>query len=481
MAGFWQRLKRFFLLEDEPPPTHRPEPQPIDPELLQRAERIMDSLPVVPTWYQREDALRALRVPGFLFCYQRGVGKTLPALICAKALGNRTLVITPVSAISNWYREAARVGLHIDTESWAAIPDYVDRPFTLIVDEFAHGKNWYDTDSGAEYGSQRAKRLVHLAANAAWFTGLSGSPLPNGRGKELYPILRCARHPIANNWNLYRMRFCMGKRMGYNKMRALSNATLLRREIADIVAFRSKKDCLNLPPLSRVMVPVTPSPEALMSYNATYSRLKAEHDRRVAMGIITKKMDALVILGYLRHAAEMAKVDASVRLALSFIRNMRKVILYTNFRDVARMLHQQLPNSELILGNTKYDERQNIVNRLTYDGTEFIVSTYGSAGEALNIQAATAVILVGRTWVPSDADQAEGRIDRMGQQFSTFSCWMQFGHIDNRVDHRLIDKQKAIDSLWQGVDLPWYWFDDSITDIAPELIREIFEHTSEAH
>lgn len=78
------------------------------------------------------------------------------------------------------------------------------------------------------------------------------------------------------------------------------------------------------------------------------------------------------------------------------------------------------------------------------------VSTIGAGGVGTTLTAAETVIMVDRPWTPGDADQAEDRLNRLGQRNHVMSYWLQFGPVDNSVDELLEKKAARIAQVLQG-------------------------------
>ncbi len=70
-----------------------------------------------------------------------------------------------------------------------------------------------------------------------------------------------------------------------------------------------------------------------------------------------------------------------------------------------------------MLGEDKADERQEAVRRFQEDPeTRIIVCSIKAAGIGITLTAASNVLMVESAWTPSDMDQAEDRLHRMGQE-----------------------------------------------------------------
>mgnify|MGYP006209664491 FL=1 len=68
----------------------------------------------------------------------------------------------------------------------------------------------------------------------------------------------------------------------------------------------------------------------------------------------------------------------------------------------------------------------------------------------LTLTAANQVILVDRPWTPGDADQAEDRCYRIGQNNTVNAYWIQLGAIDEAIDTLLAEKRDRIELVLKG-------------------------------
>ena len=55
-----------------------------------------------------------------------------------------------------------------------------------------------------------------------------------------------------------------------------------------------------------------------------------------------------------------------------------------------------------------------------------------------------------RPWTPGDAEQAEDRCYRLGQQNAVFVNWLRLGVVDESIDNLLAEKQRNIDLVLAG-------------------------------
>ena len=68
----------------------------------------------------------------------------------------------------------------------------------------------------------------------------------------------------------------------------------------------------------------------------------------------------------------------------------------------------------------------------------------------ITLTAASNVILIDRPWTPGDAEQAEDRCHRIGQNSAVSAFWIQLGLVDKMIDELIDSKQARIDKVLKG-------------------------------
>jgi superfamily II DNA or RNA helicase len=139
-----------------------------------------------------------LRRERFICADETGLGKTYEAAVAAKAwqrtYGYHIYIVTTVSSMGMWLEVAKELDITVEVYSWAKMPkadnEYPPKPFIIIADE-AH--------NAQSMSSARTRNLLALAwhKNCKVFYALTGTPSPNGRPINTYPLLLAAQHPYV--------------------------------------------------------------------------------------------------------------------------------------------------------------------------------------------------------------------------------------------------------------------------------------------
>lgn len=456
--------------------------------------------------HQREAVRTLISSQRAVLAHDLGLGKTRTALIAAKAYELPLLVIAPAGLHINWMREAEAAQVHIDMLiSWAKIPEPPEYDYILVADEAHYAQN---------LDSIRTQAFLKLAelAHAVW--PVTGTPAKNAQPKNLFPLLAAIRHPLASNQRKYEEKYCAGhfRKVGRKNVvwdaSGASNLDELHEQIKDLVLYKKKEECLDLPAKTRVMRAAEARETVFKEYQKTLERLRKEHKHRLEakveehvrelvrelgeekaesidrdaleaeLAADASRAVALVEMGMLRHAGSLAKVEETVELAQEVLDEAQSVVIFTVYRDTADQLTQKLTayKCELLTGDTPKKERQHFIDQFQAGEIRALVCTVGAGGVGITLTAAQTVILVDRPWTPGDCVQCEDRLHRIGQQNAVTSLWLQFGALDQRIDALLGQKQQRIDQVLSGKkgvtgELP------SIAALAPEIMASIYEDT----
>ncbi|AFY75460.1 DNA/RNA helicase, superfamily II, SNF2 family (plasmid) [Synechococcus sp. PCC 7502] len=409
---------------------------------------------------------------GGILADDMGLGKTCSALVAAKAMVKvyncPILVICPASLKDNWIREAEGVGIAIKVFSWAKLPSPLEQSkYVLIADEAHYAQ---------EMKSARTKGLLALAKSkkclAAWL--LTGTPIKNGRPKNLFPLLVATGHPLSYDKVSYEKYYCAAthKDIGSKSVWDASGAAHLNElsaKTTDIMLRRKKSECLNLPPKIRSFINAEVSKEGLKAYNQEIDELLASYRERVRLNLISDDAEAMVTLGQLRLAGSMAKVETTIAIAEEVLEQGNQVVIFTEFIESAKALHKAL-GGELLTGATDVKDRQALVDRFQSGESKVFVGTIRAGGVGITLTAASTVILCDRPWTPCDAEQAEDRCNRIGQTNTVNSIWIKFGRVDDLINQIIQQKSERIDLILKGKRKTLRGI-ASIKDLAKELME----------
>jgi hypothetical protein len=306
---------------------------------------------------------------------ETGLGKTLQGLVPAWALqkrfGYKIYIVTTVSSMGDWSDLAEELGAQVEISSWdyrkipVADNTRPSQPFVLVVDE-AHKM--------ASMDSKCTKNILALAWHwncKATFL-LTGTPLPNGRPINKYPLLLAVRSELVYpaGWQLknypivwkekdddgvgtllperfkylrrdYEIKYCGAHEEKFRGRRIwdVSGATNLyefyRRtqykegqdNFSSVCSIsRRKKECVKLPEKMRHMLKVEVSPEAEKVFKATVAEKWAEFEQYVV-----DKLEAFK--AQIREEEKREATSGEVASKREDIMNAEALVKYQIFRQ----------------------------------------------------------------------------------------------------------------------------------------------------
>lgn len=408
----------------------------------------------------------------------RGLGKTYTGLVAAKILhqkfGWKIWVITTASMEDDWRKAATTMQVPVEIFSWGKMPVLHaedDEDFILVGDEAHKGKT---------FDGKTSQQMMHLSLHKqckAVFL-LTGTPTPNGRPAELFPLLMCCKHPLAYSDESpyalkklkrdYERNFCDAKATRFTPwdISGASNLKVLYKHIRHnfgdtyngpdaCLILRKKTDHLDLPPKNRVLRPVEIDSkietEFWDAFNKLWEQFQANIKAKIeaftaksweenhappkpyeleAEMIKIKQAEAVVAAGHFRHAGAVAKTQYAVDLAVDLAgEEGEQVILFTSFRDVAAQLVDEIKkktgeDARAITGETSKKNRDMNKEDFQSGKYRFLVCTQ-AAGEGLTLTKARNMVVVDRPWTPGAILQWEDRIHRISQSQQVFIFWLQ--------------------------------------------------------
>jgi SNF2 family DNA or RNA helicase len=388
-----------------------------------------------------------------------GLGKTAQAIATAHSLMpnpiNKVLIICPSGLRYNWQNEINKViGLTSSVamkgfdereatyKQWTKtkwlvcsydsikqladidiLQPLVDDKTLMILDEAQSIKNWRPL---------RSKAVRRLIRGAYGCIPVSATFMENNLG-ELYNIVSLvSREIFGGNKKLFLSRYVDSDAEG--KPTSYRNLDEVHRRLAPFLLRRKKED------VSSQIVEKIPSRTITTDYwvdltpsqHAAYAKLI--HDSiTLDTGEKINVVNALQRLMLRRQVCLFpelvglkgisAKSAAIVDVINSFEKET-KLIVFTWFRESARMITQILESHGMKAIALVGDERDNVpelVKRFNEDSSirVMVANDFMKAGH--NLQVASAIINFDLLWNPMSLEQRRGRIDRIGQKSDIIS------------------------------------------------------------
>lgn len=298
---------------------------------------------------------------------------------------------------------------------------------------------------------------------------------------------------------------------------------------------RRKKDCLDLPEKRRIMVEAEISPEAEKLFHAKIEELRQRFEANVQAKLKAlreaiearnrgeknievpsnikqyfdaksktprsidaelydaeermRSAEALNAYMRFRHAAAIAKAEQTLAQSLQLLDNGEKIVLFTNFKDTADWLKENIEKERgeqgicfIINGDVAQEDRDSAVDDFqSENGKLKVIIGMAAAKEAITLTAASYLILNDRFWTPGDNDQAEDRIHRIGSKNECVIYWPQLpesiSDIDIKIDALIEQKLINIAQLQYGERVEGIEFtsDKGLEELAIKAMRSLLE------
>lgn len=390
-----------------------------------------------PFPYQ-EAAMENIALRTHAYCaHHPGAGKTPMALAASMIyeIDEPVLVVCPPSIVYQWAKKA---------REWTGLPWFVctstrdvhqilgqpgsfmparfivsdslihevppERFELLIIDEAHRFKT---------RGTRRTRHLfghadtVGVAQRAGRLLALSGTPMPNGP-VEMYPWLHCASPEIAPTWAKYTSRYCppesiwvSGREIVQHKTAA--NTEELKRLLRSTTMVRPKREDIlgQLPPIRRDTYDIT-------------LRMKCDQSAEEMIHELTKKVDEQgkeqkAALATMRREVGIRKTQAALPWLQDLIDGGDAPLIWFWHRDAAGHAASAL-GCPLITGDKTPEQRRDALASFAA-GAPAICMTIEAAGTGIDgFQHRTDLaVFIENSYVPHHAEQAEGRLQRIGQ------------------------------------------------------------------
>lgn len=387
-----------------------------------------------------------------------GLGKTIMAAMFANYLkGFRIYYVCPPFLIANTSKEFSRWCFK---KNLCLIPDSM-----IAKEDFLGGLKWdieeySDEVKGAilivdeahrfkEGETKRTKALfdrVSVYFNHIVF--MSGTPMPNSRPIELYPILDRFTTIFKHLSDFqFKWRYCAPKINSYGKydFLGMSNGVEFKMKLFKRFMLRQKKDLLQLPPKIESVV--------LLGWEMGAQLKKLDQKIKNEIGTDLKKFDIeklagrenLPIATYRRMLGEV-KLKASLEFIENILENTNEsILIFAVHKKVIYDLQESLKGYSplVITGDVHKDKRQGIVDLFQKGASRVFIGNIQACGVGFTLTKASRVLFVESSWVDGENCQAADRAHRIGQLGTVLVQYLCLENsFDGSVMSTLVKKRK---------------------------------------
>ncbi|GIE98215.1 helicase HelZ [Paractinoplanes rishiriensis] len=442
---------------------------------------------------------------GGILADDMGLGKTaqtLSLLLTERADGATpapTLLICPMSLVSNWQKEAARFAPSLRVyvhHGGSRRRDGIDDA-DLVLTTYGTAVRDLSTLRGVEWarvvcdeaqaiknsGTRQAQAVRAIPAGTR--LALTGTPVENHLA-ELWSIMDFCNPGLLGPAKRFRRRFQEPIEVRQDE----DAAAALKRATGPFVLRRLKTDktiISDLPEKNEMKVWCTLTEEQATLYQAVVEDMMSAIEgsegiqrRGNVLAAMTKLKQVCnhpvhLLKDGSRLPSRSGKLARLEELAAEIVEDGDKALVFTQYAEWGALLqpylaaHLDRPVLWLHGGLTKA-KRDDLVERFqTDDEPMLFLLSLKAAGTGLNLTAANHVVHFDRWWNPAVEDQATDRAFRIGQsrnvQVRKFICT---GTLEEKID-AMIERKKALASSVVGTGEEW------ISELNTDQLRELFE------
>ena len=279
--------------------------------------------------------------------------------------------------------------------------------------------------------SLQGKQLISIknktGSNAMWIP-MTGTPITKKPTDVFLPMKLTDSHSYTNYYT-WCQQFCVYGGYGGYEIVAYKNIPMLKKMLQGNMIRRLKQDVLDLPPKTYITEYVDLSKEQRKLYDQVLSDVLSREDE------IVTSMNPLVKLLRLRQVCGSpeivdssvigrsylsinAKLNRLLELVDDIVANDEKVVIFSNWVEPLRTLYKYVGKNYKVCyytGTMKESDRELNKKRFQEDPEyKVMLGTVGALGTSHTLTVARNVIFYDEPSVPTDKEQAEDRVHRVG-------------------------------------------------------------------
>jgi SNF2 family DNA or RNA helicase len=404
-----------------------------------------------------------------------GLGKTIQT-IAALEDEKRVLILCPASLKFYWLQEIKKWSdentLVIDGDkrkrvcAWKTegVKYYVAN-YELLPHDFDEMPKEWDAivaDEATRVSNSTAKTTKLLKQlRTKKKIALTGTPISNSPN-DLYSIIDWLSPRFLGTYNQFLSRYCIVDARYPSMILGYQNLSELKYRVSRFILRRTKEEVFTqFPPKTINDIVFDLSEEERKLYddirNLIWEELESLTINKGTLQQVLVKMlrlkQATDHPALISDLQKSSKLEALRGLIKEIIENDDKVIVFSQFAEMAKRIHDDMPQSLLIYGDVPAEKRQQIVNLFQNEPFYKVLVMTEAGAYGLNLQAASYVIHYDSPWSVAKLMQREDRAHRIGQTKPvTVYNLIARQTIDEYVLKKLHKKQKLAVELLQDVE-----------------------------
>jgi SNF2 family DNA or RNA helicase len=432
-----------------------------------------------------------------------GLGKTVQAIATLNKIPNqpkRCIIVCPNSVKGSWEKEIKKWYIRTESVIYQLQGNQDRKKRERIIDEFLEvdksktawllvnyqltlrhdfTKYWYDcmiVDEAHRIKSRNAKQTKEVKRISRKVRGrsylLTGTPVQN-HPEELWSLLHFMdKETFSSYWRFVKT-FCY---IHYTPFSKYGEVGELRpemldhlREILDIVLLRRIKENVltELPEKTYEFLEVEMNEVQRKLYREMAKDMLADNERGTfsfASTVVAQQMKlkqfaiSPQLLGFDNPGR---KLDEAFNLIQDYTRDGKQIVVFSFFNKAIQLLKKKLDKTDITYGEytgTNTKTRDADKDLFQAGKLDTMLCTTQAGGEGINLYSADTVLFLDRMWTPSQNEQCEDRLHRIGQKNAvTVIVLVTKGTIDEDIENTLTGKDTLIRQVIQDKKDPTHW------------------------
>jgi SWI/SNF-related matrix-associated actin-dependent regulator 1 of chromatin subfamily A len=309
------------------------------------------------------------------------------------------------------------------------------QPSVIVIDEAHYIK------SASSKRTKACLGLVQYCKAKAFF--LTGTPITN-KPLDLFPLLQFFNSRGLNSYDLssywpFVRKYCDAKqgRFGWI-VDGASNIPELKGILSNIMVRKEKAEVLKeLPDKIIRVIPIVFDEARARKY-----ALETEQLVKEPFDITKIKFDEHIASA--RAKLGELKIEPAIEHIKSVVEQKGKVVVFAWHKKVIDGLTEGLKDYVCITGASSAKDREDAVSKFQRGERSIFIGNIMAAGVGLTLTAADHVVMVEHDWTPSNNEQAEDRIHRIGQRSV---CVIDYLVAKNSLEHKVFNHIGRKDSI----------------------------------
>jgi len=169
-----------------------------------------------------------------------------------------------------------------------------------------------------------------------------------------------------------------------------------------------------------------------------------------------ENVEQLTRIEALKQICVKGKMTAAIEWIRSFIEQEEKLVIFATHHHVIDQLYEEFKDVAVkLVGGSNQQQRQEAIDRFQNDSNvKLFIGNIKAAGVGITLTAASNVAFLEFGWTPSEHDQAEDRVHRIGQDESVTAWYLVAdGTIDEEILALIDEKRKNVTAATDGIEV----------------------------